>query len=1505
MNAIKMTAVMMLALLLCIGLSYSQEDEDAKTQYYFYMYAGGSSTFLPGEDITISMNAEVRTDYPLSFTRKIRLSVYSADDATADYIESKDAETIVKKQKPVKEWTEKVHFKPYSYEWHYEYPQSKVKLEKPGYYLIYGKFGNKTAYVLVNVTGISAVTKSDADIILVFAQNLKEGTPLKGATVLAFRSKKEIFRGKTNENGILEIPVDTLRDKNGNTGDGMLTVVYGDSKTRVSAYPAGKSAAYFKAYISTDRPVYRPEQKVQFKGVLRMEENKQLTAVQNEDVSVLIKDTKGNEIYKETLKSNLYGSVSGELTLGEEPALGDYPITMTVKGQTQYGTFKVEEYRKPEYEIIMSSPKSTFAQNEKLHYDIEAKYYFGAPVTDAPFKYTITRSPYYPYYSYYRYWWIEDEPYYGYGYGGYGQTVSSGEGKTDAQGKAAVVFVPEKYEYDATYTMYVQMTDSSRKEVSSSRSVKVTRARFFMSMTANKYYYTLNEDAIIKIHAQDYDGNPVKTNASVDISHVMYDVKKGTVNTPLTTEKVSTDENGNGILHFTPRKEGSYSLTAKALDENKKEVTASAYFVASDSERISWVQASQMDIIPDKPFYEPGDEAKFVVQCPVKDAYALLTVEGDKIYEKRLLHFDVPALLVPVKITQEHTPNIFVSVTFIYGKTYYAKTKEVMVPATDKFLTVQLKSDKDKYEPRETAKYVIKTQNSKGGPESAEVMLALADESVFAIAEDKNPPIQKFFYGKRSNMIYTYNSIGGYSYYPGEALMDGDIAGAPMMEEAMPMTKSEKKLDDAKAGEGDYAPTVTRMYFPDTAYFNPFIITDEKGEATVNVILPDSLTTWRANAIAATLETKVGDAQNKIIVSKKLLVRLELPRFANEKDVFTASAVVHNYLDTQKEVLVELKADSAKILSQNKMKIKINASGEKRVDWKVEPAAIGGGRAKFTVSALSDEASDAMELPLPVLPHGTESYAAESGDTKTKSGVSLVLPETSNPQTASLRITLSPSIASAIFTALDYLTGYPYGCVEQTMSRFLPDVIVAQALKKLGMKNEKIEKELPEWVSKGLGRLYNFHHSDGGWGWWENDESHPYMTAYVIFGLTQAKNAGFKIDESMILSGVAWLKERYVKEKELSTQTYMLYALSVAGQTNKEWLNEMYGVRKKLNAYSQALLAMVLFDAGEKEKAKNVLSMLEKSASQSATIASWKAQSFAHGWTDNEVESTAYVLKAFLTVDPENPMLQKIIRFLSFSRRGDYWVSTKDTAAAIFAITQYLQYSDELNPNFKAKVTLNGKLIKEVSFTKDDVDKEGKEIKISGGEIASGKNEIKFEKEGDGRLYYAAYLKFYSKEENVKSSNSGFKVSRTYQLISEEGGKPVNKWTTLKSGDRILVTLTLTADSQGQYVLIEDPKPAGCEIIDTDKEPEGIYEKRKVAQPYYYGYWNYWFSHKEVRDEKIAYFATNFYSGTQTIMYVMRAETPGTFHTMPTRVSLMYAPEVGGAGSENIVVIKD
>ena len=105
-----------------------------------------------------------------------------------------------------------------------------------------------------------------------------------------------------------------------------------------------------------------------------------------------------------------------------------------------------------------------------------------------------------------------------------------------------------------------------------------------------------------------------------------------------------------------------------------------------------------------------------------------------------------------------------------------------------------------------------------------------------------------------------------------------------------------------------------------------------------------------------------------------------------------------------------------------------------------------------------------------------------------------------------LTITVAPSVAGTVFDALDYLTSYPWGCTEQTMSSFLPDLIVAQAVDKLHLKSPIDRKTLDDEVQAGLERLYSFQHDDGGWGWWPDDQSMVFMTAYVVSGLGQAQS---------------------------------------------------------------------------------------------------------------------------------------------------------------------------------------------------------------------------------------------------------------------------------------------------------------------------------------------------------------------------------------------------------------
>ena len=110
-------------------------------------------------------------------------------------------------------------------------------------------------------------------------------------------------------------------------------------------------------------------------------------------------------------------------------------------------------------------------------------------------------------------------------------------------------------------------------------------------------------------------------------------------------------------------------------------------------------------------------------------------------------------------------------------------------------------------------------------------------------------------------------------------------------------------------------------------------------------------------------------------------------------------------------------------------------------------------------------------------------------------------------------------MAGSLLGALDFLTSFPYGCTEQTLSSFLPNVIVTRALAQLKLVPTERLSLLDRQVAEGLRRLGDYQHDDGGWGWWKTDENHPFMTAYALYGLAEAKRAGYQVEEYRLQNG--------------------------------------------------------------------------------------------------------------------------------------------------------------------------------------------------------------------------------------------------------------------------------------------------------------------------------------------------------------------------------------------------
>ncbi len=239
---------------------------------------------------------------------------------------------------------------------------------------------------------------------------------------------------------------------------------------------------------------------------------------------------------------------------------------------------------------------------------------------------------------------------------------------------------------------------------------------------------------------------------------------------------------------------------------------------------------------------------------------------------------------------------------------------------------------------------------------------------------------------------------------------------------------------------------------------------------------------------------------------KNIIVRMGTPRFLRQGDEVTIPVIVHNYLDQAKQVQLSLDINGLDPVSGAPQSVTVPSKGEGTALWRVKASRIG--TARLLAKALTNEESDALELTFPVEPIGVPRTINNSGviTQDQQSSTTIDFPGNTDAAAHTLHLEVAPSIAGSLFSALGYLTSYPYGCTEQTMSSFLPNLVVADTLKKLNLSGLVSPADLQAKINAGLDRLNDLKHDDGGWGWWKEDASRVFMTAYVVSGLAEAKS---------------------------------------------------------------------------------------------------------------------------------------------------------------------------------------------------------------------------------------------------------------------------------------------------------------------------------------------------------------------------------------------------------------
>ena len=711
---------------------------------------------------------------------------------------------------------------------------------------------------------------------------------------------------------------------------------------------------------------------------------------------------------------------------------------------------------------------------------------------------------------------------------------------------------------------------------------------------------------------------------------------------------------------------------------------------------------------------------------------------------------------------------------------------------------------------------------------------------------------------------------------------------------------------------------VIRRDFKDAIFWNANLLTDENGEVLFNVKFPDNLTSWRNSVKAITIDSKVGELISNVVVRKDLLIRVETPRYVHEKDEVILPVLIHNYSANKQTIKLEFDIKNGMIVSDfnermhnriynpdlftikpdEVLKTKIKIFVNEDVDTLV-----------FIAKALVEKTdnlnieSDAVEVKIPVEPVGYPKISVKNmslSKETDKYQTQIVL--NNNKKNLKVTLKLNSSLLGNLLSSLDELVGYPYGCVEQTMSRFLPSIIVANLIQELNIElKTKTLEELPEIVLAGLRRLKDFQHFDGGWGWWKEDNTNPYMTAYVLYGLTLTKKAGYPVEDGMIKNGIKAIKNILENEKiDENTRAYLLFSYNEAlefadmDKLNEDIIKTNFEQLKKFdnNPYILSMILQIAVKNGYENEISILSNKLLKTAINEGNLIYWRKANNSERLIDDKIEITSNAIRSLLMSGVKSEKIENAIRWLVYQKKGNLWMSTKQTASVIFSLTEYIKISNDLSSDFNVKIKLNNREIGHLRFDKTSIKSGEFEFVINKNEMKEGINIITIEKVGKGKLYISLIEKYFTEVDDEEQKY--FEVERKYYKISYEkdNDKFIRKLSEIKDevkvGDRILVELKVKAKNSYEYFMIEDPMIPGFERLEESQYQNGFLD---------------WFYHKESRDKKTTFFQTYFNEGEFTFSYLTYAQIPGTYTIPPAIASLMYYPDLSGSGEERVIKI--
>jgi len=1369
-----------------------------------------------------------------------------------------------------------------------------VNTREPGLYRV--SVGQPDAYEASQrwllLTDLGAVAKRGPGEILVWVSSLKDLSPVADAKVTLLSDQNQpMASGRTDGEGVWRVYDPKAMAAGGKATPYMVTIEKGDDFSfllldQMAIDPAGLDVGGaeavgegYTAFLYGERDLYRPGEKVEGLAIVR---DGSLKIPPSMPALLRHKDPQGRELEVKRLTTGEKGLAPFDLDLPDYALTGNHTLELEVAEKTigQY-RFHVEEFVPDRISVEIVPPKENVGPGQKLAYQVQSDYLFGAPAANLPVETRVR---------------LVDSTFAPKGFEGFSfrnedrkledNEILSEQGKLDEEGRASFeaempAGAPVPSSLEAVITARVQ--EQGGRGVAALNRLQVHPYPYYIGLRRSgggeEGFADPGKPAGFEYVAVAPDGKEVASGGlRADLFEDRWNtvLRKGaggswryeTTRDPvLIASKTIGGGKGRGGFEMTPRSYGSYRVV---LTDPESQASTALEFYAAGWGTSPWAMKNpaRLELDLDKAEYQPGETAVVQVRAPFSGKL-LVTVERDRVLDTRVYDLTGNTAKIEVPIRAEYRPNAYVTATLVRkvgdlevgsaGRAFGAVP--LPVNRTANKLSPQITAP-DQMRPGRDLAIAVKTVPN------AVVTVSAVDEGILQLIAQKTPDPFEFFYRKLALGVTSYDTF---------SLL-------------LPELKSLK----AGGGEGElgmsqYARTEGIRRVEPVAFWSGPVTADGDGNAKVTFKVPEFQGALRIMAVSID-EDRFGSSQRLTRVRDPLVLLPTLPRILSFGETLQVPVTVRNDTGRPGSIQVGLTAQGPVTIEQAVQTVEIPVGREKTVYFTVKTGdAAGNVRFVATASGNGEKSSSTTNVGIrPDLPVIAEESAGAVGQ------VALEVPvkdaDRFRPETLRRTVRIGPVPLVQFTGKLEHLLHYPYGCLEQTTSAAFPLIYIGDIAKALDPALFDPKKRDPkkghgdpaEMVQAGLRRIATMQLTGGGFTLWPGGQTvHPWGSIYATHFIVEARRAGHPVEESLHRGALGWLADE-VKAKgtygseELQRMVYGLYVLARAGKPD---LGTMDFIRQKhakaLSAESRALLAAAYASVGNPRATQS----LAANVGQVAEI-----QRQTGGNFNSAIRNRALLLLALLDADPGSAQIPALVdRLARDAQVADSWWTTQEESFTLLALGQFLQRQAK-QPPYSGTVLVAGKPMGK--FTNATVTLPA----------ITGTGAVRIQMDAGykpGSAFYSVLTRGVPTDDAFKPASAGLEIQR--EFLNRDGG--ALDVSSVQQGDLVVIrTKVRSTSGPVANVAIVNLLPSGLEVenprLQTTEQLPWVTDAN--LQPEY----------MDLRDDRILLFADLPADTWQTFYTLVRAVAPGQFRLPPVQVEAMYNPALRATGERGTMEVR-